>query len=53
MTLVHKKIICTNKKCQADFDKVLLEETKKRAKLYQAKLDTIARRQALKTPPAA
>lgn len=53
MTLVHKKIVCTNKVCQEEFDKALLEETQKRAKLYQAKLDTIAKRQALKAQATA
>lgn len=53
MILTHKKIVCTNKKCQADFEKVIIEDTEKRAKLYQIKLDNIARRVALKPPPAA
>lgn len=52
MTLVHKKIICTNKACQEEFDKALFVETEKRAKLYQAKVDSIAKRQALKAQQA-
>lgn len=38
MILEHTQIVCTNKVCQAEFDKALLIEEEKREKLKQAKL---------------
>jgi len=32
MMIEHTRIICTDKKCQIDFDKMLIEEEKKREK---------------------
>lgn len=39
MILQHSKIVCTNKECQFAFEKIILEDARKREKLKQAKLD--------------
>lgn len=43
MTLVHKQMVCTNKQCQAEFDKALAAEALKREKIKLAKLKTATR----------
>lgn len=48
MLLKHTQTICTNKECQAEFEKILLAEEQKRDKLRQIKLDNDARRVAAK-----
>lgn len=40
MTLVHKQMVCTNKECQAEFDKNLAAEAAKREKIKLAKQKT-------------
>ncbi len=49
MVLEHTQIICTNKECQAEFDKLVLADEAKREKLKQTKLDNAAKR-ASETP---
>ena len=40
----HVQIVCTNKECQAKFDALLLEESKKREKLRVLKEENAANR---------
>lgn len=47
MTLFHTQIICTNKKCQSDFEAELLEENLKREKIKLARDLT---KKGIKTP---
>lgn len=49
MVLRHTKIICTNKECQSAFEKIILEDGKKREKLKQIKIDNAAKRITVKT----
>lgn len=37
MTLQHTQLICTNKECQAAFDKIIADDAQKREKLKLAK----------------
>jgi len=46
MILQHTEIVCTNKECQKAFDKKIVEETAKRAKLHEIKMENMARRVA-------
>ncbi|MEK9176043.1 MAG: hypothetical protein AAB520_01225 [Patescibacteria group bacterium] len=46
VTLRHSQLMCTNKDCQKEFDKVLLEDTIKRDKLRLIKEENAARREA-------
>ena len=48
MILRHTDIICTNKECQKAFEKIILEDQKKRDKLKQAKLDSASRNTPVK-----
>lgn len=48
MVLRHTQIICTNKECQAAFEKTILADIEKREKLKIAKLEGSARRQPSK-----
>lgn len=48
MTLNHTEYVCTNKECQAEFDRVLASENLKREKLKQIKIDDAAKRAAIK-----
>lgn len=48
MVIYHSRIICTNRKCQAEFEQKLLEEKGKRDKIRQIKIDNDAKRFALK-----
>ena len=49
MVLRHTQIICTNKECQSAFEKIILEDVKKREKLRQIKIDNAAKRMTVKT----
>lgn len=42
--LHHTQIICTNKECQAKFDKIFADESQKREKLKQTKLENATKR---------
>ena len=53
MILEHKEIICTNKECQAAFEKLIDKEQEKRAKLAQVKLENEAKRAQEKAAHAA
>lgn len=44
----HTQTICTNLNCQSKFEKLLLEEVKKREKLKQIKEDNATRRESVK-----
>ena len=46
MVLYHSKVICTNKKCQAEFEKKIAEDKEKRVKIRQIKLDNDSKRLA-------
>lgn len=48
MVLRHTQIVCTNKECQNAFDKIILEDQKKREKIKQAKLDNAGRNTPVK-----
>ncbi len=48
MILRHTQVICTNKECQNAFEKVILEDQKKREKIKQAKLDSASRNTPVK-----
>jgi hypothetical protein len=48
MVIEHTQIICTNKECQAEFDKTVLADAEKREKLKQTKIDGAAKRAAEK-----
>lgn len=48
MTVHHTKIICTNKECQAAFDKVLKDEENKREKRISAKTESNLKRLELR-----
>ncbi|MBI2621079.1 MAG: hypothetical protein HYW63_00340 [Candidatus Levybacteria bacterium] len=49
MILYHSQIVCTNRECQEEFEKTLLEETLKREKLRQLKLERSVKRPVTKT----
>lgn len=51
MVLHHTQIICTNKDCQAAFDKNLKEENIKREKLKQTRIDNATKRLTAKEVP--
>jgi hypothetical protein len=46
--LEHTQIICTNKDCQAEFEKVIVEDNEKREKIKQGKAMEAAKRAAAK-----
>jgi DNA-directed RNA polymerase subunit RPC12/RpoP len=48
MTLKHTEYKCTNKECQAEFEKVIEAEALKREKLKQLKIDDAAKRASIK-----
>ena len=49
MVLYHTQIICTNKDCQSAFEKTLIEDTLKREKLKQIRLENSSKRIPSKT----
>lgn len=49
MILQHTQVVCTNKECQAAFDKFLNEENAKREKLKQDRSDLAAKKMGTKT----
>ncbi len=49
MTLHHSQIVCTNKECQAEFEKVMNEDIAKREKLKLARTEDAAKRLAVKS----
>jgi hypothetical protein len=48
MTLKHTEYKCTNKECQAEFERVLEADNLKREKLKQIKIDDAAKRASIK-----
>ena len=48
MTLKHTEYKCTNKDCQAEFEKVIEADNLKREKLKQLKIDDAAKRASIK-----
>ena len=48
MVLYHSKIVCTNRKCQAEFEQKIAEDKGKRDKIREAKMENDANRLALK-----
>lgn len=46
MTLEHVQIICTNKECQAEFEKKLAQEELKREKIKEARNVTTPKKTA-------
>lgn len=50
MVVHHTKIICTNKECQAAFDKVMMDEEMKREKRNSAKAEINLKRLELRKP---
>lgn len=48
MVLNHTEFICTNKECQAEFDRVIASDALKREKLKQIKIDDAAKRASVK-----
>lgn len=49
MTLYHTEYKCTNKKCQAEFEKTILTERDKAERLKQIKMEDAARRASKNT----
>ena len=48
MVLYHSKIVCTNRKCQAEFEQRIVEDKEKRTKIREAKMENDAKRLAIK-----
>jgi hypothetical protein len=52
MVLEHVQIVCTNKQCQIEFEKKLIEEEEKRIKLKEARTNPNNRNTTNNSTPA-